>query len=45
MFSLKSMTKLEDLTVLPTNKKENLIFLLYKEIQSGDVAKTGLPNI
>jgi hypothetical protein len=27
-----------------TDEKENQIFLIYKEIQSGAVAKKGLPN-
>jgi hypothetical protein len=27
------------------DKKENQIFLIYKEIQSGAAAKEGLPNI
>jgi hypothetical protein len=35
-------------TGLFTDKKENLIFLIYKEVQNGAVAKSyeeGLPNI
>jgi hypothetical protein len=36
---------MEYLCVGSTDKKENQIFLIYKEIQSGAVAKEGLPNI